>query len=450
MPATARSLTFARLAAASAYRLSVQPLAAAGAGLVSAVNVYVLTRPVAPDRLTRVGSSVDDTARSATLTWEAPVSDGQSPITGYRVSRDGTDTAGSGAYTTVVPATARSFTFTSLNPYWAYHLAVQAINSVGAAPASWVTPAVIVAPQAGPPSALTVAAADAKASVAWVAPSNTGATPVSGYRVRLFAGTSRTVLATATLPASASTYTATGLTNGSPYSFDVTSINAAGLGGVSLRSPVVIPATVPTAPVIGRATGTVSRGVVVAVTRWAPPAATGGSPVLAYRVYAYRVSATGAVLSTTVSPPLAATYRAWTMRLPIVSRYRFAVRAINAIGYSAYSTRSNVVVPAKLPGAPTIGTAVSGTRGAPVTATARWIAPRSNGGTVITAYRVYAYRISRTGTILATTISPLIRATLRAYTMRLPTAGNYRFTVRAINAMGYSRYSARSNLVIGR
>ena len=450
LSATARSATFTRLAPGSAYRLSVQPLAATGAGVVSSVNAFVLARPVLPDQVRSVWSSVDDAAHSATLTWGTPVSDGESPVTGYRVSRDGTDTGGSGQFTTIVPATVRSFTFTSLNPFWTYHLAVQAINAVGIAPPTWVTPTVINAPQAGPPSTLTVTPASAAASVSWLAPTKVGASAVSGYRVRVFAGTSRTVLATATVPSSASSYTATGLTNGAPYSFDVTSINGSGLGGVSLRSPVVVPATVPTAPVIGRATGTVSRGAVISVTRWTPPRATGGSPVLAYRVYAYRISATGAVQSTTVSPRLGANYRAWTMRLPIVSRYRFTVRAINAVGYSTYSARSNLVVPAKLPGAPIIGTAVSGVAGGAITAIARWTAPRSNGGTVITAYRIYAYRISRTGAILAITWSPLIRSNLRAYTLRLPTAGSYRFTVRAINAMGYSRYSARSNLVTGR
>jgi hypothetical protein len=310
------------------------------------------------------------------------------------------------------------------------------------------TPSVPAA--AGPPTGLTVTRGRGLATVSWSAPISSGSSPISGYRVRLFAASSTTVLSTTTVAPTPRSYTANGLSNGTAYTFDVTSVNASGLGGISLRSQVVVPATVPGAPVIGRATGAVSRGAVIAVTRWTPPRTSGGSPVLAYQVYAYRVSASGILLSTTVSPRLAPSYRAWTMRLPVVSRYRFAVRAINAIGYGTYSHRSNLLVPARLPGPPFIGPAVSGVTGGAISATARWTAPRSTGGTVITAYRIYAYRISRTGTILGVTVSAPIRASLRAYSMHLPAVGIYRFTVRAINAMGYSRYSARSNLVRGR
>ena len=452
--AAARSFTFAHLRGGSPYRLSVTPITTAGSGPTSSVQTFVLASPAAPGLPTQGTWDYGATANTIVMTWKPPISDGQSPITGYRVSRDGTDLGSSGPFTTTLPAAARSFTLAALNPWYPYTLSVSAINAVGTGPTQSGT-AILEADTPGPPSAVTAEPADLSASVSWAAPTQTGASPVTGYRIRRFAGTTKTVLSTVTVGTDIRGYTWNGLSNGTPYSFDVTSINAAGLGGVSLRSNPVTPqppapaTTGPSQPIIGTATGTVSNGYVRATARWAAPVSNGGSPVLAYRVYAYRVTATGVLLSTIVSPRLGANYRAWTMRLPIVSRYRFTVRAINAIGYSAYSARSNLVVPARLPGAPLIGTAVSGVAGGVITATARWTAPRYTGGTVITAYRVYAYRISRTGKVLAITWSPLIRSALRAYTLRLTAAGNYRFTVRAINAMGYSRYSSRSNLVAG-
>lgn len=112
----------------------------------------------------------------------------------------------------------------------------------------------------------------------------------------------------------------------------------------------------------------------------------------------------------------------------------------------AFAT-SNTVTPATVPGAPQIGTAASGGPNAAVTATATWAAPASNGGTVITGYRVTALRIAGDGSDLATVESGVLGANARSLLMTLP-AGNYQFQVVAINAVGTSLPSARSNQVI--
>jgi hypothetical protein len=126
LPATARSFTFQALKPGSSYGLSITAINAQGAGPAAAAIVQMgqdFTAPadiqVLPNRAGHAG----------TLSWTPPTSDGGSPITGYRVTRDGTDAYGTGVWTTVIPASSRAFTFLSLNWGTTYNLSVQAVTA---------------------------------------------------------------------------------------------------------------------------------------------------------------------------------------------------------------------------------------------------------------------------------------------------------------------------------
>jgi len=93
---------------------------------------------------------------------------------------------------------------------------------------------------------------------------------------------------------------------------------------------------------------------------------------------------------------------------------------------------------------------VAGVAGGAITATANWTAPATNAGPAITGYQVVAVRLNAAGAVLGTTTSATLGATVRTLSMTLPVAGNYRFSVRALNIVGSSALSARSNLVAGR
>jgi hypothetical protein len=188
------------------------------------------------------------------------------------------------------------------------------------------------------------------------------------------------------------------------------------------------------------------RGNASAVVNWTAPADDGGSPVTGYEVQVF-VNNNTLVQTVAVNTPATSVT---VTGLTNGTAYRFRVRARNAIGFGALSAFSVAVVPATAPGAAVIGTATSGAAGGQVNATARWTPPANNGGAPITGYRVRALRMAADGnTVLATTVSAVQPAAARTLVMPL-VAGNYRFTVEAINAVGTGPQSARSNLVIAR
>jgi hypothetical protein len=293
------------------------------------------------------------------------------------------------------------------------------------------------------PLNLAATAGNGSAALTWTAPAANGGSAITGYRV-----TTTGAAAPAPVTVTGTSATITGLTNGSSYTFTVAAVNGAGTGPVAGPTAGVTPRapTAPVAPTIGTAV----RGSTSATVNWTPNG-NGGSPVTRFDV---RVVNANSLLQVGALRPAAAGATSLAVTgLTNGTGYRFQVRAVNAIGTGVFSTLSATVTPAAAPSAPIIGVATNGTAGGAITATARWSAPTSTGGSAITGYRVVALRMSSAAanaTVLATTTSAVQPAGARTLAMTLSPGGTYRFQVVAVNAVGSSANSPRSNAVTAR
>jgi hypothetical protein len=259
---------------------------------------------------------------------------------------------GAGAFTDIPGAAAGTFTPTAGQAGMTLRVIVFFTDNLGATEQVTSAETAVVV---GVPNAPVIGLAsrgNASATVRWTAPGNNGGSPITAYRVRVInVATNAQVGGLRTAGAAATSLVVTGLTNGTTYTFEVAAVNAAGVGPASARSNNVTPSTVavvtvPGAPVIGVAAGGGGGAPITARALWTPPATNGGSAITGYRVTALRMSSAAAgatVLQRINSAVLAAGARQLNMTVP-AGTYRFEVVAINAVGTSAASARSNAVV----------------------------------------------------------------------------------------------------------
>jgi predicted phage tail protein len=265
-------------------------------GGVPAVPVTV---PGPPGGLTATAGDA-----KVTLAWSAPASDGGSPVTGYDLY------VGTTAHFTgrapLAKVTGTAVTVTGLANGTTYYFRATAVNKVGEGPASDEVPVTQVTVP-GAPVGLTATPGQSKVTLAWTAPAS-GGSPIRGYII--YQGTSpggETGTPVSDAPVTGTSYTVTGLTNGTTYYFRVVAINAAGLSPLSAEAsatlPVIVqsssppsttpPSTTPppsTAPAFTAPTGlTATAGDTQVHLSWTAPTSDGGSPVVNYKIYIARV-----------------------------------------------------------------------------------------------------------------------------------------------------------------
>ena len=417
---TSTNYTVTGLTNGTAYNFRVKATNESGAGAMS--NVANATpAATAPGAPTGLGATASN--EQITLSWSAPSSTGGAAISNHVVERR---TGSTGTWSTVTHSaaiTGTNYTVTGLTNGTTYSFRVSAINSVGTGAMSNVASATPAA-AAGAPSSLRATPGNGQVALSWSAPSSTGGAAITGYRVEWKRNTATTWPTTSANRATSTTtsHTFTGLTNGTAYNFRVSAINSAGTGAMSNVASAT-PAAAAGAPSSLRATP--GNGQVA--LSWSAPSSTGGAAITGYRVEWKRNTATAwldvnSVTSTTTSLRLRG--------LTNGTAYDFRVSAINTAGTGAVSNVVNATpaVAATAPGAPTSLTATAG-NGQVILS---WSAPSSNGGAVITGYKV-EYKTSAANTWTTVTRS----GTTPSQTVTGLTNGTtYNFRVSAINTAG--------------
>jgi len=232
----ASGLTVTGLTNGVAYTFTVRATNSVGTGAASAPSSSVTpvgppigTLPSAPV----IGSATAGNAQ-ATVTFTAPASSGNTPITGYFVTSSPGGLIALGIASPVI--------VTGLTNGVAYTFTVTASNTTGSSPASAPTNSITPIGPPGAPVMGSATAGNAQATVTFTAPSSNGGAAISGYTVTSSPGG---------LTASGlfSPLTVTGLSNGTAYIFTVTATNSQGTGPVSAASNSVTPVGAPSVSV---------------------------------------------------------------------------------------------------------------------------------------------------------------------------------------------------------
>ncbi|WP_162233042.1 fibronectin type III domain-containing protein [Nostocoides japonicum] len=176
-----------------------------------------------------------------------------------------------------------------------------------------------------------------------------------------------------------------------------------------------------------------SPGDSVAMLQWFVPSTDGGQPLRSYSVYRSTDQTTWAKIGNTTDPAYADT------AATNGTTYSYRVTAVNAIGESAPST-TVTCTPQPASATPPAAPGNFAAMGVPNATSLSWTAP-ANGGSQITAYRVYRGDGPGTETLLATTTG----ATTGYVDSAVTIGSRYYYRVSAINAVGESPLSAEDS-----
>jgi hypothetical protein len=269
---------------------------------------------------------------SVTVTWTAPISNGGSAITNYRI----VPFIGATAQTPVIVGNVLSDIVTGLVNGTTYTFTVAATNTVGtssaSSPSSSATPVTVP----GAPGLTSATSGNAQVTLAWTAPTSNGGSTITGYTV--LRGTTTGGESVVATGVTGLTFTDTGRTNGTTYFYEVEAVNSVGASTPSNERSAT-PATVPAAPTFS-ATPVANADGTVGVT-WGAPA-NNGAPITTYTVTPTPACSACGGLTISGSPASASTT---ITGLTGGTAYTFTVRATNLVGTSPASASSNPVTP---------------------------------------------------------------------------------------------------------
>jgi len=371
------------------------------------------------------------------LFWSAPSNNGGYPITGYKIEYR----VGSGSYSTLVSdtgSTSTTFSHTGLTTNQAYLYRVYTITSFGTSedpsPEAFAQPkstSTLNTPSA-PTNLTATAVSPTQISLSWTVPSNNGGAVITGYKIEVKSGSGSYTTLVSNTQSTITTYSHTGLTTGTTYTYKVSAINSAGAGTASNESSAT-PTSSSSSGVPGAPTNLSAMAVSGTQINlsWNAPSNNGGYPITGYKIE-YRIGSGS--YTTLVSNTQSTTTTYSHTGLTSGQLYVYRVSAINSAGTGSPSSESSATPTssssASTPGTPTGFTA---TTASPTQINLSWNAPSSNGGSAITGYKIEV----NSGSGSYTTLVSNTQSTTTSFSHTgLTTGTTYYYRVSAINAIG--------------
>ena len=329
------------LTKATAYNYDAYATTDCTGAVLATVSFVTTDVPAKPTNLTVAKGNA-----KVTLRWTSG-SNGGSPITKWQFKKhDGSawDSSWTDICTTQNDSNCPSKTshdVSSLTNGTAYKFKVQAVNVNGGTESSEST-AVTPSTKPGQPTGLTATKGDKSVALSWTSGGDGGAQITKWqYRRKISSWASwQNLCVTANdgnCP-SATAGTASGLTNGTAYTFQVRAVNGNGNGTASAESASVTPSTTPPAPTNLIAT----KGYKSVSLRWAT-GGNGGSPITGWKYLQHENGNWSAAQPMTGSDKGTRSYV--VSGLSNGTAYKFKVLAVNANGDGAESAESTEATP---------------------------------------------------------------------------------------------------------
>jgi fibronectin type 3 domain-containing protein len=326
----------------------------------------------APTAVLDLSATAGPGAGQISLTWQPPLSDGGTPLTGYRVYRsfDG----GPFTWADSTPPEQTDYLDETLVDGAAYCYQIVAENSFAEGPPSLAACAnTFDVPSSPQDLVASPGPAPGQITLTWAAPASDGGTPITSYQVYQITETHTQV---GLANASTFTFVHDGLQPGQTNHYTVSAANLVGEGPeTSLASATVF--DWPGAPTNLTATAGPQAGQIQLA--WSPPEYDGGTPITGYHVYRGVDLESLSLLNTTS----ATSYLDQGLGLGTTWHYRVAT--LNLVGEGPHSDPTNATT-FDVPSPPQNFTAAAGPGAGQVTLA--WSAPQSNGGCDVTGYRI--------------------------------------------------------------
>lgn len=268
----------------------------------------------------------------ASLTWVVPAYTGVTAINNYLIQYS-SDNGVTWLPFNRATSTATTATVTGLTNGTSYIFKVAAVNAVDTGTYSTFSTPIILGTNPDAPTIISVARGNSLVNLSWSAPTDIGGIDITDYSIIYSIDSGNTWSYNILTGSTSTSYTFTGLTNGTTYLFKVAAVNDVDIGSYSSTSSSVTPATIPDPPtnIVG------SIGFRNISLTWTVPINTGGSNINDYIV---QYSSNNGASWTTFPDTVTSNTFTTVIGIPSGISYVYRVAAVNAVGTSAYSEQS--------------------------------------------------------------------------------------------------------------